>query len=68
MKTFKKKFGRSTVLVLLSINWAVMILATSYFIKDTENFTPILWTLAIGFSLQLGFLPDQLKGLNHSNN
>lgn len=64
MKSIKKKFNRGTVLILISINWAVVALLISHFVGNTQTFTPILWTLLIAFMLQLGFLSDQLKGIN----
>jgi hypothetical protein len=65
MKANKMKFSKGIVLMFLSVNWAVMILLTSYFVNDKDAYTPILWTLVIGFILQLGFLSDQL---NNSKN
>ncbi|MFT5822627.1 MAG: hypothetical protein ACI8ZM_003883 [Crocinitomix sp.] len=62
MKTAKnRKYSKSTILILISMNWAVMLLLTSYFVNDNDSFTSILWTLIIGFVLQLGFLSDQLS-------
>ena len=68
MKTIKKKFNRATILMLLAINWIVMILLSNHFINNQDLFTPILWTLVIGFMMQLGFLSDQLKGVTKSTN
>ena len=61
MKANKIKFSKGIILIFLSINWAVMLLLTSYFLNDKDAFTPILWTLVIGFILQMGFLSDQFK-------
>jgi len=62
MKAIKKQFSKSTILILLSLNWATMIVLTSYFLGETSSMSmAIVGTLATGFILQLGFLSDQLK-------
>jgi hypothetical protein len=61
MNTLKKQYSRSTILILLAINWAAMIILTSYFMGENESSKAILWTLIIGFFLQMRFICDQLK-------
>ena len=61
MKSIKKQYSKSTILILLAINWAAMLLLTSYFLGENENSKTVIWTLVIGFTLQMGFISDQLK-------
>lgn len=61
MKSIKKQYSKNLIIILLAINWAVMILLTSYFIGENEGSKAVIWTLSIGFVLQMGFICNQLK-------
>jgi hypothetical protein len=38
-----------------------MVVLTAFFLGENVNPKTIIWTLVIGFTLQLGFISDQLK-------
>ncbi len=61
MKVLKKKFSKGTIMIFLSINWAVLIIISSILLKDlNDQNTNIIMTLVVGFTLQMSFLNDQL--------
>jgi hypothetical protein len=55
MKSIKKQYSKNLI-ILLAINWAVMILLTSYFIGENTGSKAVLWTLSVGFVLKMGFV------------
>jgi hypothetical protein len=62
MKVKKINFSKPKILILLAINWVTIIFLTCYFLgENNEASMAIMGTLFIGFTLQLGFLSDQLK-------
>ena len=67
MKTIKKQYPKNLIMILLAINWAVMILLTSYFMGENGGSKSVIWTLSIGFVLQMGFICDQLKREKRGN-
>ena len=46
MKTIKKQYSKNLIMILLAINWAVMILLTSYFMGENGDSKSVIWTLS----------------------